>query len=398
LVRLFNGKTKTKSELHTKGAITMKDSTKYVGLDVSKEKIAVAVADEGREKPRYYGMIPHTLEAIRKLFKKLGNAEELQVCYEAGPTGYGLYRLCLSLGIACDVIAPGLIPQKPGDRVKTDRRDAIRLAQLFRAGELTSVYVPTEEDEALRDLVRAREAVKEDELRAKHRLTKFLLRHDIRPPQEVGKNWSYKYRQWIQTLKFTHSSSKVVFREYLHHLYEIQERLKRLEEEIKVQSTESVHAPMIQALQSLRGVALITATSLVAEIGSFKRFRSPKQLMAYTGLVPSESSSGDIRKQGKITKTGNRHVRRLLIESSWSYRHQPAVKGRLKQRLDGQPGAIQAISWKAQNRLHKKYFKLLARGKASGNAITAVARELSGFIWAITQELEDLSSNKENAS
>jgi transposase len=370
----------------------MKDTVKYVGLDVSKEKIAVAVADEGRDHPRYVGMIPHTVEAINKLVKNLGDPKQLRICYEAGPTGYGLSRLLLSLGIECDVIAPSLIPQKPGQRIKTDRRDAIRLAQLFRAGELTSVYVPKEEDEALRDLVRAREDVKEDELRAKHRLTKFLLRHSIHPPKGVRK-WIKKYYDWLNTLKFEYSTSRVVYEEYMHQLTEIQQRLLRLEEEIQLQATVGVHAPMIQALQTLRGVAVITATSLVAEIGSFKRFATPQQLMAYAGLVPSESSSGEVRRQGNITKTGNRHVRRLLVESAWSYRYQPAVKGELKQRQKGQPPSLLEISWKAQKRLNKKYFRLLSRGKVAGKAITAVARELGGFIWAITQEVETTSKS-----
>ncbi len=306
----------------------MKDNTKFVGLDVSKGKISVAIVDQGREKARYYGTISHTPEAIRKLVSKLGERENLLVCYEAGPTGYPLYRLFLSLGIECEVIAPSLIPQKSGDRVKTDKRDAVRLAQLFRAGELTSIYVPTPEDEALRDLVRAREDAKEDELRAKHRITKFLLRHEIRPPNKVGRNWSARYREWIYTLKFEFSCSRIVFQEYLQCLHEAEQRILRLEEEIQLQATEGVQAPMIQALQCLKGVAVVTATSLVAEIGSFKRFRNPKQFMAYTGLVPSESSSGDLRRQGGITKTGNRHVRRLLIESAWSYRYQPAVRDR----------------------------------------------------------------------
>ncbi|MBY0149502.1 IS110 family transposase [Neobacillus niacini] len=365
----------------------MKDTIKYVGLDVSKEKIAVSIAEEGRGEPRYWGMISNTPEAIRKLVRKLGETENLRVCYEAGPTGYGLYRLFLSLGIECEVIAPSLIPRKPGERVKTDRRDSLRLAQLFRAGELTSVYVPTEDDEALRDLVRAREDAKEDELRAKHQLTKFLLRHEIHPPSGVRK-WTQRYRDWLNTLKFDRSASRIVFQEYYHHLQEIEQRIKRLEEEINLQATEGIHAPMIQALKTLRGVAVITATSLVAEIGSFKRFPTPKQFMSYVGLIPSESSSGDIRRQGKITKTGNRHVRRLLVESAWSYRYQPALKGELKRRQEGQLPSVQAISWKAQNRLHKKYFRLLSRGKESGKAITAVARELAGFIWAITQEVE----------
>ena len=234
----------------------MKDTIKYVGLDVSREKIAVAIADEGRDEPRYWGMIPNTVESIRKLVKKLGEKENLRVCYEAGPTGYGLYRLFLSLGIRCEVIAPSLIPKKPGERIKTDRRDSIKLAKLFRAGELTPVYVPTEDDEALRDLVRAREDAKEDELRAKHQLSKFLLRNDIHPPFK-GKKWTRRYREWLNTLKFERTASKIVFQEYLHHLQEIEQRVKRLEEEIKLQSTEGYHAPMIQALQSLRGIATI---------------------------------------------------------------------------------------------------------------------------------------------
>lgn len=376
----------------------MKDITKFVGLDVSKGKIAIAIADAGREKPRYYGMIDNTPEAIRKLVKKMGDVEHLYACYEAGVTGYELYRFLLTLGVQCDVVAPSLIPQRPGDRVKTDKRDALRLAQLLRAGELTAVYVPTEEDEALRDLVRAREDTKEDELRAKHRITKFLLRYGIRSPKEVGKNWSYKYREWIKSLTFKYPSQSVAFQEYLQTLNEIEERVKRLEKEIENHATEGVHAPIIQALQCLRGVALITATSFVAEIGSFKRFRSPKQLMAYAGLVPSESSSGPLRKQGAITKTGNSHVRRLLIEASWSYRYQPVVKGKLKKRQEGQPGPVQTISWKAQQRLHKKYLRLLSRGKAPGTTIAAVARELAGFVWAIAQEIEALSQSEKRAS
>ncbi|WP_404450976.1 IS110 family transposase [Virgibacillus necropolis] len=363
----------------------MNNTTKYVGLDVSKEKIAVAVADEGRSKPRYVGMIDYTVEAIRKIMKKLGEPKQLQVCYEAGPTGYGLYRLLNSMDIECEVIAPSLIPKKPGERVKTDKRDAINLAKLYRAGELTPIYVPTEDDEALRDLVRAREDVKEDELRAKHRLTKFLLRNEIKPPKGT-KKWTVKYWDWLDKMTFERSASRVAFQEYLQQLKEFQQRLKVLEEEIEDQAKEGVHAPMIQTLMTLRGVAIITATSLVAEIGSFKRFQTPKQFMAYTGLVPSESSSGELRRLGSITKTGNQHVRRLLIEAAWGYRYKPAVKGKLKKRQKGQPSNILGISWKAQNRLHKKYFCLLGRGKESGKAITAVARELAGFIWAISHE------------
>ena len=367
----------------------MKDTTKYVGLDVSKEKIAVAIANDGREEPRYYGMIPHTFEAVRKLVEKLGEPHTLRVCYEAGPTGYPLYRFLMTLGIHCEVIAPSLIPSRPGERIKTDRRDAIRLAQLYRAGELTSIYVPTPEDEALRDLVRAREDAKEDELRAKHRLTKFLLRQNIHPPKGVNK-WTKKYREWLDTLKFDSTSLRLVYQEYYHQLKELEQRVKRYEEEMKCQATEGIHAPIIQALQGLRGIALVTATSLAAEIGSFRRFGTPRGIMGYTGLIPSEYSSGERRRQGAITKTGNRHVRKLLIEAAWSYLYQPAVRGELKKRIEHLPLSIQSISWKAQNRLHKKYYRLIAKGKEKNKAIVAVARELAGFIWAIAQEVEEI--------
>ncbi|WP_456151317.1 IS110 family RNA-guided transposase [Aquibacillus koreensis] len=364
----------------------------YVGLDVSKDKIAVAVADEGRTKARYIGMISYTVEAIRHLVKKLGGADQLRVCYEAGPTGYGLYRLLKSMDIECEVIAPSLIPRKPGEKIKTDKRDALKLATLYRAGELTPIYVPTEDDEALRDLVRAREDVKEDELRAKHRLTKFLLRNEIKPPEGTRK-WTVKYWDWLNSLKFDRSPSRIAFQEYLQQLKEFQQRLKILEKEIENQAKEGAHAPMIQTLMTLRGVAVITATSLVAEIGSFDRFLTPQHFMSYTGLVPSENSSGSTRKLGEITKTGNRHVRKLLIEAAWSYRYQPAVKGELKKRQKDHPTNVLGISWKAQNRLHTKYFRLLGRGKESGKAITAVARELAGFIWAIANE-STYGSNK----
>ncbi|MBM7581173.1 IS110 family RNA-guided transposase [Jeotgalibacillus terrae] len=365
----------------------MKNTTKFIGLDVSKEKIAVAIADVGREAPRYYGMIPHTAEAIRSLVKKLGQSEHLFVCYEAGPTGYPLYRLFKSIGVHCDVIAPSLIPQKPGDRVKTDKRDAVRLAQLYRAGELTTVHVPSEEDEALRDLTRCREDAKEDELSAKHRLTKFLLRHDIRPPDGINR-WTHKYYEWLDALQFTLAASRIVFQEYYHQLKELQQRVRRLEEEIKEQAALSSQFALIKAFQALRGIALVTATSLVAEISSFKRFESPRQLMAYIGLIPSESSSGEKRYQGKITKAGNRHLRKLLIEAAWSYRHRPAVKGQLEKRQQGISPAVLDISWKAQNRLHKKYYRLLSKGKEKNKVVTAVARELAGFIWAVAQEIE----------
>lgn len=322
---------------------------------------------------------------------QFGKPEQLEVCYEAGPTGYGLYRLLLSLGIKCSVVAPSLIPKRAGDRVKTDRRDAVRLAHLLRAGELVSVYVPTEENEALRDLVRAREDAKEDQLRTKHRLTKLLLRYDIKPPKDIKRKWTKKYWEWLNGLKFKNRALQVAFQEYLHTLYEVEQRIKRLEEEIHIEATESPKAPLIQAIQTLRGVAEITATSLVAEIGTFSRFPHPKALMSYIGVVPSEASSGETRRQGNITKTGNDHIRRLIIEASWSYRYKPALKGELLKRQEGQPPEVQAISWKAQHRLHEKYFRMLSKGKSGGKAVTAVGRELAGFLWAIAQEVEQVS-------
>lgn len=368
----------------------MKDATKYVGLDVSKEKIAVAIADEGQGASRYWGVIPNTPEGVRRLFKQLGSSSHPKVCYEAGPTGYWLYRLLLSMDIECVVVAPSLIPQRPGERVKTDRRDALRLAQLLRAGELTAVYVPTEEDEALRDLVRAREDAKEDQLRARHRLTKFLLRNNVTPPEKI-KNWSTTHRRWLNSLDFKNSALRMVLQEYLHHLHEIEQRLKRIEEELHNQAINSSKAPVIQGLQSLRGIAEITAIGLVAEFCSFSRFEGARSIMSYTGLVPSEYSSGERRRQGGITKAGNAHIRRLLVEAAWSYRYKPALKGNLLKRQEGLSPQIQAIAWKAQNRLHGKYSKLRAKGKPAGKVVSAVARELAGFVWAIAREMEKVS-------
>lgn len=366
----------------------MKGFTKFVGLDVSKDKIAVAVADEGRGEPRFIGVFPHTVEAVRTLVHKLtADGVQLEFCYEAGPTGYGLYRLLLAMDMPCTVIAPSLIPVRQGDRVKTDRRDALRLAQLFRAGELVAVFVPNEENESLRDLVRAREDAVEDRTRARHRISKFLLRHN-RQPETKLRAWGSIYRRWLDAVKFTDRREQVVFQEYLHHLDEIEGRLKRLEAAIHLEATESKRAPVIQALQTMKGVAEVIATSLVAEIGEFRRFQNPKQLMAYAGLVPSEYSSGVSRKQGRITKSGNAHLRRVLGEAAWCYRYRPAIKGKIRKRQEGQSPKIQDIAWRAQDRLHRKYVKMISRGKHHNVAVTSVARELLGFAWAIACEAE----------
>lgn len=373
----------------------MKDSQKFIGLDVSKDIISVGIAEEGRGEPRFHGNIQNTPESIRKLFKKLGDPEKLLVCYEAGSCGYCIYRQLLSMDIECIVVAPTLIPKRAGDRVKTDRRDALRLAQLLRAGELTSVWVPDETHEALRDLIRARFDTREDLQRVRQRLVHFLLRHEIRPPQGV-KNWTVKYRTWLNTLTFEKTSLRIVFQEYLHSIYEVEERMKRIEAQIHEEAVESEHAPVIQALQTLRGIAEITAVTLVAEVGQFSRFSNPRQLMSYAGLVPKEYSSGSNRWQGSITKVGNSHIRRALVEVSWSYRHRPSLKGELKKRQIGQPLEAQRIAWKAQHRLNLKYNRITARGKAGKFAVVAVARELLGFIWAIGCSIEgtQLSQSK----
>ncbi|MFB5188749.1 IS110 family transposase [Alicyclobacillus fastidiosus] len=366
----------------------MKTITKFVGLDVSKDSIAVAVADEGRGEPRFLGMYPHTVEAVRGLVKRLNEEDvELEFCYEAGPTGYWLYRLLRAMDMPCTVVAPSLIPVRQGDRVKTDRRDALKLAKLFRAGELVAVFVPNEENESLRDLVRAREDAVEDRTRARHRISKFLLRHN-RILQTKLRAWGAMHRRWLDSLQWTDRREQVVFQEYLHHLDEIEGRLERLEAAIHLEATESDRAPVIQALQTLRGVAEVIATSLVAEVGEFRRFHNPKQLMAYAGLVPSESSSGVSRRQGRITKAGNAHLRRVLGEAAWSYRYKPAVKRNIRKRQEGQSPKVQDIAWRAQDRLHRKYKRMTSRGKHHNVAVTSVARELLGFVWAIACEAE----------
>ncbi|NGM84798.1 IS110 family transposase [Paenibacillus sp. 7124] len=367
----------------------MKCTIKYVGMDVSKESIAIAIAESGREEPRFWGTIPHKPEAVRKWLKQVGGNENLEVCYEAGPTGYELFRWLTGMGITCIVVAPSLIPKRAGDRVKTDRRDAIRLAQLHRAGELTSVYVPDRDTEALRDLVRAREDAKEDLHRARQRMIKFLLRHQISHPAHLKKRWTKSYKKWLGALKFERSAEHYVFQDYLQVVLESEQRLERLEQEMARQSDAAPQTEVIQALQSLRGIGLLTAMTLVAEIGSFSRFRNPKQLMAYAGIVPQERSRGEASWRGRITKSGNAHIRRVVTEAAWQYRHRPAMTERMQQKSQKQSTKIQSIAWKAQHRLHGRYFRLIMqRGKQKCVAATAIAGELLGFVWAVALEVE----------
>jgi transposase len=367
----------------------MNYSTKYVGLDVSKDKIAVAIAAEGRENARYWGNIPHSKEAVRKLVHQLSQEEgvRLDVCYEAGPTGYVLYRWFQEFNVDCCVVAPTAVLSQRS-KIKTDKRDALRLAELWRAKELMVVYVPTPEDEALRDLARAREDAVQDLNRHKQRLTKFLLRKQLQPLKKV-RLWTFPYEEWLDTLRFGEETERLVFQEYRHSIFETIERIQRYEKEMEQQAQKSNKAPMIQALMGLRGIALITAMTLAAELGDIAgRFKHPQMLMSYAGLVPREGSSGNSRWQGGITKVGNHHIRRVLVESAWSYQHTPGVRRRIREKLEGLGPEIQAISWEAQNRLHKKYKKMLFKGKPKGTIIAAIARELLGFIWAIAKEVE----------
>src|SRR5882724_11133427 len=359
---------------------------KFVGLDVHAETIAVAEQDG---EVRSLGVIPNREDSVRKLVRKLGPVEELRFCYEAGPTGYVLYWQLTSMGAKCEVMAPTLVPVKSGDRVKTDRRDALKLARNYRAGELTAVWVPDAAHEALRDVVRAREAAKKDQLRAKHRLSKFLLRHGRRPP-EGTKAWTGKYWSWLSTVRFEYAAQEATLLDYRTEVERAGDRIERLEKAIDeaVQGAPAQMKAVIEALQALRGVAKITATTLVTEVGNFSRFVKPKLLMGYGGLVPSEHSSGNSKKQGSITKTGNAHLRRVLVEAAWQYRNRPKLCAKHKQRQQGVSEEIKGISWKAQQRLHSRYWRLTSKGKVAGKAITAVARELVGFIWAVGVQAE----------
>jgi transposase len=364
-------------------------NVRFIGLDVHAETIAVAAAEPGGE-VRSLGVIPNRIESIRKLVKKLGPVTQLRVCYEAGPTGYVLYWQLTALGVACEVVAPTLVPVKTGDRVKTDRRDALKLARSYRAGDLTPVWVPDAAHEALRDLVRAREAAKKDQLRARHRLGKFLLRHGRRPPT-VMKAWTQAYLAWVKSaVHFDHAAQETTLLDYLHEVDHVAARIERLESAIH---TAVAEAPLrmravIDALQALRGVALITAVTIVAEVGVLSRFARPRQLMGYSGAVASEDSTGQRIRRGGITKAGNAHLRRVIIEAAWAYRYRPAVGAALRTRQAGVSAEVKEIAWKAQHRLHGRYRALTARGKCHQQVVTAIGRELLGFIWAIGVHVE----------
>jgi transposase len=370
-------------------------NVRFIGLDVHAETIAVAVAEPGGE-VRSLGTIPNRPESVGRLVRKLGKPEQLRACYEAGPTGYVLYWQLSELGVQCEVVAPTLIPVKAGDRVKTDRRDAEKLARCYRAGDLTAVWVPDTAHEALRDLVRARLAAKRDQLRARNRLSKFLLRHGRRAPGGASA-WSTKYMAWVRSLRFEQPAQQLTLEDYLHEVEHAAERILRLERSIDA-AIETLPVKMravIEALQSLRGIAQISAVSIMAELGVVSRFERARQLMGYSGAVSWEDSSGDRVHRGAISKAGNAHLRRIVVEAAWSYRHHPAIGKTLAARQRGLSPQLTELAWKAQHRLHQRYVRLIARGKCKQHAVTAVARELLGFIWAIGIEAERAHSTKE---
>ena len=363
------------------------DSEVFIGIDTSKLRNAVAIADGVRGgEVRYQGEIDATDAATRKLVAKLAARHgKLTFCYEAGPTGYGLYRLIKSLGHECIVVAPSLIPAKPGDRIKTNRRDAENLAKLLRAGELTAVWVPDERHEAMRDLSRARETAIDDLKRKRQQISSLLLRLGLHYPGKT--TWGRAHRNWLRGQKIAHREQRIVFEEALGAEAEAQARADRLAAAIRAAVPEWSLCEVVTALQAMRGIDMIAAVTILAEIGDLQRFASPRELMGYLGLVPSERSTGDSVKRGPITKAGNRRVRRVLVEASWSYRHPPRI-GRQKQaKVDAAPEAVRAVAWKAQSRLSARYRALIKTGKRPTIAVTAVARELCGFIWAIDRAM-----------
>jgi len=368
--------------------------SKYVGLDTHKDTIAVAVADAAGGPARYFGEIANRPSAISKLLKKLSpDGEVVSYCYEAGPCGYELYRQITASGHGCEVVAPSLIPSRPGDRVKTDRRDSESLARLHRAGELTPVWVPDEEQEAMRDLTRAREDMKQLERQSKQRLNAFLLRHGQSYTSGKSK-WTQAHWRWLERIRFAQPVQQIVLQEYIDCVKQQQVRVKALELEMARAMEHWRMAPVVQGLMALRGCRLITAMTTVAELGDITRFETPRQLMAFLGLVPSECSSGPRQRRGGITKSGNGHVRRVLIEAAWCYRFPAKKSAPLQRRAENSSEAVQAIAWKAQKRLCARYRHLQQRGLMGVKISTAIARELCGFMWAIACQVQREQSTR----
>lgn len=363
----------------------MSKSVVYVGLDVHKDSIVIAVARQGRKPAEKWKTIPYDGVRLQKALKMLvQDGQALKVCYEAGPTGFGLCRRLRKASIDCIVVAPSLVPGKPGDRVKTDRRDAKRLAHFLRSGDLTEVHVPDEAVEAIRDLERARGDAKCAERAARHQLSKFLLRHDR---HWDGTAWTRRHLDWIRVQKFAYPAQQRVLADYLKAVEDLAERIASLSSALEELVQETVLAPLVKALQAFRGISVISAITLAAEVGGdLRRFATAGQFMSYVGLTPSEDSTGKRRRQGAITRCGNTHLRRTLVESAWHYRHAPAMSKELRRRNRGVAEGVRRIAWETQKRLHKRLYHLIHTGKSSQKAVVALARELAGFVWSVGRE------------
>jgi len=365
------------------------DSIIFIGLDTHKSFIQVAVLQEQRgATPEHLGRIKSNKSALIKLTQQLQSKypkATLHFVYEAGPCGYWTYRLLTSLGHCCYVVAPSLIPKKPGDRVKTDKRDAAKLAKLFKAEELTPIYVPEAEDEAIRDLSRARETAMKDLKDAKFQLKGFLLRNNVQAT--VNDNWSKKHLRWLTDLILPHYSQQIVLQEMIMTISERMQRLQRLDNELLHQVKNWRYYPVVKAIQAMRGVRLLVALGTIAELGDLRRFDHPRKLMAYLGLVPTESSSGGKTRRGSLTKCGNSRARRLLVEGAHTYKHKANISVELQLRQEGLPKEIVDIAWQAQQRLCRRYQRLLQKGKNRNVVVVAIAREMIAYIWAIAREV-----------
>ena len=361
-------------------------TTTFVGLDVHKKSIVCAVVEPGASTARDLGKFVHDPAAVRKLVRKLKKQAPgpVAACYEAGPCGYALQRMLHTLDVGCVVVAPSLIPQKPGDRVKTDRRDARKLAEYLRSGLLTEVHPPTPEEESLRDLTRAREDTIRDRMSARHRLLKFLLRQGHVYRQ--GKHWTQRHQQWLRRQRFDQPLAQATFDSYMLALEQVTERHVQLEAQLEEVAESPPYAERVGWLRCLRGGDTGIAMTIIAELHDFRRFTDPRQLMSYLGLVQSESTSDGRGHRGGITKAGNSHVRRMLVQAAWHYRHRPAVSVTMKKRREGQPAPVLAIADRAQQRLHRKYRRMKSRLKPHNVITVAIARELVGFIWAVMQQ------------
>ena len=367
------------------------NTVKFIGMDVHKKTITVAIADESRQnQPRVYGTINNDLSALDKFCRKMvSTANQLHFVYEAGPCGYGICRHLTEKGFDCMVAAPSLIPKKSGDRIKNDRRDAKMLARLHRADELTAVYVPNAQDEAMRDLSRAREDAVMVAKKAKQRLKAFLLRNSV--VFTGSSQWSKAYFKWLADIAMPYPAQQVALQEYIYAVHESLNRVTRLTDQIRQMVPGWRLAPIVSALQAARGVSLVVAVTVLAELGDLSRFEKPSQLMAHLGLVPSEHSTGESIKRGGITKTGNSHARKILVEAAWAYRMQARVSRLLLKRQQGLPDQVCKIAWKAQLRLCARYRRLVAKGKTKQKVVTAIARELSAFLWAIAKQVQPLA-------